>query len=101
MFGLTPERIRPLFRVVSSSTPSALRRIPPLPPLSAVPPMTTAAIVRNRLPMPTVAEPAPSWMLASTPARALHAPATTKMTTLFRATATPLLIAICSLLPIA
>ena len=79
MLELTPHRIRPLFSTVSRMTPSVVRIMPPLPPPSEVPPITTAAMVRNRMPMPTVADPAPSRRLASTPASALHAPATTKM----------------------
>src|ERR1700730_9850671 len=34
MFGLTPDRISPLFSVISRSTPRTVRRTPPLPPPS-------------------------------------------------------------------
>ena len=53
--GFTPRRLRPFRMVTISSTPAAVPRMLPVPPVKAAPPITTAAIASSRSRAPRVA----------------------------------------------
>src|SRR5690606_36323994 len=59
-YGLTPIRMRPLARTTMMSTPTKLRSTPPRPPVSRVPPSTTAVMAVNMVPAPIVGISTPS-----------------------------------------
>ena len=61
---LSTLKIRP-----SSSTPASVVATEPTPPVSRVPPTTTAAIENNSQPTPSAGWPAPNWAARITPAR--------------------------------
>src|ERR1700726_3434766 len=87
--GEMPSSTIPLPKTAMIRTPIRVLRTPPSPPVSAVPPTTTAVTVENSLPLPINALPRPSCAAASSPPSPYNVPAIMKTIILTRLTGMP------------
>jgi hypothetical protein len=85
----------------SSSTPQSVPATDPSPPVSRVPPTTTAAIAVSSQPTPSAGWPAPYWAASSTPAIPARPPLMAYTSSLTRSTRRPISRAVSSWSPMA